>query len=49
MAKGGEGGFLRLSHSEVKDDFKENVISEMEDSPDKPEVEEGVSRFIEWM
>lgn len=40
---------LRLSHSEVKDDFKENVVSEMEDSPDKPEVEEGVSKFIEWI
>ena len=33
---------LHLSHSEAKDDFKENVISEMENSPDKPEVQEGV-------
>jgi len=40
---------IRLSHNEVKDDFNENVISEMEDSPDKPEVEEGVSKFIEWI
>jgi superfamily II DNA/RNA helicase len=40
---------LRLSHSQAKDDFKENVISEMEDSPDMPEVEEGVSKFIEWI
>lgn len=33
---------LRLSHSEVKDDFKENIISEMENSPDRPEVEKGI-------
>jgi len=40
---------LRLSHSEAKEDFAENVVSEMEDSPDKPEVEEGVSKFMEWI
>jgi len=40
---------LHLSHSEAKDDFKENVISEMETSPDKPEVQEGVEKFIEWI
>lgn len=40
---------LHLSHSEAKDDFKENVISEMENSPDKPEVQEGVEKFIEWI
>ena len=40
---------FHLSHSEAKDDFKENVISEMENSPDKPEVQEGVEKFIEWI
>lgn len=40
---------LRLSHSEAKEDFIENVISEMDNSPDKQEVPEGVSKFIEWI
>jgi superfamily II DNA/RNA helicase len=40
---------LRLSHSEAKDDFKENVISEMEAAPDKQEVQDGVEKFIEWI
>lgn len=40
---------LHLSHSEAKEDFKENVISELEDSPDNHEVEEGVGKFIEWI
>ncbi|MBI4685056.1 MAG: helicase [Nitrospirae bacterium] len=49
FSKGGMGGFFHLSHSEAKDDFKENVISEMENSSDKPEVQEGVEKFIEWI
>jgi superfamily II DNA/RNA helicase/HKD family nuclease len=40
---------LRLSHSEAKDDFKENVISEMETAPDKQDVQDGVEKFIEWI
>jgi superfamily II DNA/RNA helicase/HKD family nuclease len=40
---------LRLSHSEAKEDFTENVVSEMDNSPDKEEVQEGVSKFIEWI
>lgn len=40
---------LTLSHSEAKEDFREKVVSEMEGSPDKPDVEEGVSKFIEWI
>jgi len=40
---------LRLSHSEAKDDFKENVISEIETAPDKQEVQDGVEKFIEWI
>ncbi len=49
FSKGGMGGFLHFSHSEAKDDFKENVISEMENAPDKPEVQKGVEKFIEWI
>jgi len=49
LIKGGEGGFLRMSHSEAKDDFKENVISEMETAPDRQEVQNGVEKFIEWI
>lgn len=40
---------LRLSHSEAKEDFTESVISEMDNSPDRQEVHEGVSKFIEWI
>jgi HKD family nuclease len=40
---------LRLSHSEAKEDFAENVVSEMDNSPDKLEVQDGVSKFIEWI
>ena len=40
---------LTLSHSEAKEDFRERVVSELEGSPDKPDVEEGVSKFIEWI
>jgi superfamily II DNA/RNA helicase len=40
---------LRLSNSEAKEDFEANVIKEMENSPDKQEVQEGVEKFIEWI
>jgi superfamily II DNA/RNA helicase/HKD family nuclease len=40
---------LRLSHNEAKENFTENVVSEMDNSPDKQEVQEGVSKFIEWI
>jgi hypothetical protein len=49
FSKGGMGGFFHLSHSEAKDDFKENVISEMETAPDKQDVQDGVEKFIEWI
>lgn len=40
---------LRLSHSEAKEDFTESVVSEMDTSQDMQEVQEGVSKFIEWI
>lgn len=38
-----------LSTKEVKDDFGNGIISEMEESDDSEDVEEGVLKFIEWL
>jgi len=40
---------FRLSHSEAKENFAENIVSEMDNSLDRQEVQEGVSKFIEWI
>src|SRR3989338_9839182 len=40
---------LQFSHSEVKEEFSVQVASEMEDSEDASHVEEGVSKFLEWL
>jgi len=40
---------LQFSHSEVKQQFSEEVTNEMENSPDNQEVEEGVHIFLEWL
>lgn len=40
---------LQISNSEAKEDFVESVVSEMDDSPDKLEVQKGVEKFIEWI
>ena len=40
---------LHISNSEAKEDFVENVVSEMDGSPDNLEVQEGVGKFIEWI
>lgn len=40
---------LRISNSETKENFSGQVISEMENSDDKQEVQEGVERFIKWI
>lgn len=39
----------RLSFKEVKENFSENIISEMETSEDSHTVEEGIKKFIEWL
>jgi len=38
-----------FSTKELKDEFNNQVISEMEKSPDSRDVEEGVLKFIEWL
>lgn len=40
---------LQFSHAETKEAYEKLVEKEMEDSEDRWEVEEGVSRFIEWI
>ncbi len=40
---------LRLSSKQTKEDFAEKITSEMENSDDSLEVEESVSKFIEWI
>ncbi|MDK2791103.1 MAG: hypothetical protein PWP15_1623 [Methanothermococcus sp.] len=39
----------RLSFKEVKENFSESIISEMETSEDSCTVEEGIKKFIEWL
>jgi HKD family nuclease len=39
----------QFSHAEVKQEFENSVTSEMEQSEDNAAVEEGVSKFIEWL
>ena len=38
-----------FSTKELKDEFDNKVISELERSPDSRDVEEGVLKFIEWL
>lgn len=40
---------LQFSHTVTKEQFSNKVITEMEESEDKAEVEEGVLKFIEWI
>ncbi len=39
----------QYSHAEVKEQLESSVTNEIEESEDKPEVEEGVLKFIEWL
>ena len=39
----------QYSHAEVKEHLESSVTNEIEESEDKPEVEEGVLKFIEWL
>ncbi|MCX8058431.1 MAG: helicase-related protein [Spirochaetes bacterium] len=41
--------FDLLSHAETKDEFENSVVSEMVESEDNFNVEEGVIKFIEWI
>jgi HKD family nuclease len=40
---------LQFSHAEVKQELENSVTEEMEQSEDNAAVEEGVSKFIEWL
>jgi superfamily II DNA or RNA helicase len=40
---------LQFSHAEVKQEYEQSVVEEMEQSEDSRDVEEGVSKFIEWL
>lgn len=40
---------FKFSHAEVKEDFSDTVVLEMESSEDDRAIEEGVNKFIEWI
>ncbi|MCL0065052.1 phospholipase D-like domain-containing protein [Dehalococcoidia bacterium] len=40
---------FQFSHAEVKQEFENSVAEEMEQSEDNATVEEGISKFIEWL
>ena len=40
---------FRFSHAEVKQEFEKSITEEMEQSEDNTAVEEGISKFIEWL
>jgi len=48
-ANGNHQSILPYSHAEVKEQFEQSVTEEVEKSEDKPEVEEGIIKFIEWL
>lgn len=40
---------LPYSHAEVKEQFEQSVVEEVENSEDHSNVEEGILKFIEWL
>ncbi|MGB4291647.1 MAG: helicase-related protein [Bacteroidales bacterium] len=40
---------VQFSHAEAKKEFQGYIEKEFEDSDDKPEVESGVQKFVEWI
>ena len=40
---------IDFSHAETKQEVEDRIQKEMEDSEDNKRVEEGVSKFIEWI
>jgi len=40
---------IDFSHAETKGEIEELIVTEMNNSEDKKEVEEGVNKFIEWI
>jgi len=41
--------YSNLSNAEVKEEFANKIVQEMEKSDDKLSVEEGIRKFIEWI
>lgn len=48
-AKSNYQSILPYSHAEVKEQFEQSVTEEIEKSEDRPEVENGILKFIEWL
>ncbi|BBO18729.1 helicase [Candidatus Brocadia pituitae] len=48
-AKTNHQSTLPYSHAEVKAQFEQSVTEEVEESEDRPEVEGGILKFIEWL
>jgi len=40
---------FQMSHAQVKDEFEEITVNELDNSKDSKETEEGVEKFIEWI
>lgn len=40
---------IQPGHSQIKEEFENLTIKELEVSPDKKEVEEGILKFVEWI
>ena len=40
---------FQFSHTEVKQELEKSITDEMEQSEDNATVEEGISKFIEWL
>ncbi len=48
-AKSNHQSILPHSHAEAKEQFEQSVTEEVEESEDRPEVEGGILKFIEWL
>ncbi len=42
-------GVFEVSHAEAKQGFAGRVVDEMDNSDDSDRVEEGITKFIEWL
>lgn len=40
---------FQMSHAQVKEEFEEITVNELDNSKDAKETEEGVAKFIEWI
>ena len=38
-----------FSHKEIKEDFSERIVNEMDNSNDSLDIEDGIRKFIEWL